>query len=87
VGMICIGAGLAAGFPVMLGFVGDHFATVSGTAFSIVITIALAGNMAVNYLMGFLVGHYGLQHLTTLTFTLTAFMVLLSLVILKKIKT
>jgi len=86
-GLILIGAGLASGFPVMLGFVGDRYAAVSGTAFSIVISIALVGNMAVNYLMGILAKQFGIQHLTTLVFTLTVFMLLLSVTILKKLKT
>ncbi len=82
-----IGAGLAAGFPVMLGFLGDRYAAVSGTAFSIAISIALVGNMVVNYLMGILAEQFGIQHLTTLAFTLTVFMLLLSLTILKKLRT
>ena len=86
-GLISIGAGLAAGFPVMLGFTGDRYAAVSGTAFSIVISIALAGNMVVNYLMGIIAEHFGIQHLTTLAFALTFFMFLLSVTILKKLKT
>ena len=86
-GLISIGAGLAAGFPVMLGFVGDRYAAVSGTAFSIVISIALSGNMAVNYLMGILTKRYGIQLLSTLAFALTVFLFLLSLIILKKLKT
>ena len=86
-GLISIGAGLAAGFPVMLGFVGDRYATLSGTAFSIVITIALAGNMAVNYGMGIIASRYGIQHVTSLAFSLGVIMVVLSLTILKKLKT
>ena len=86
-GLISIGAGLAAGFPVMLGFVGNRYAEVSGTAFSIVITIALVGNTLVNYLMGLIAEHFGIQYLTILAITLTGFMLMLSLIILKRIKT
>ena len=42
-GLILLGVGLAAGFPVMLGYVGDRYKAVSGTAFSIVISMALIG--------------------------------------------
>jgi MFS family permease len=84
--LICIGIGLAAGFPVMMGFVGDAYNAVSGTAFSIVLTIALVGNMLVNFLMGIVVERWGVQHLTTTAFTLLACMFFLSLIILKKIK-
>jgi MFS transporter, FHS family, glucose/mannose:H+ symporter len=85
-GLIMIGVGLAAGFPVMLGFVGNLYAEVSGTAFSIVLTIALIGNMLVNFLMGLIAEHHGVEHLTTVSFVLLSAMFFLSLVILKKIK-
>lgn len=85
-GLILIGVGLAAGFPVMLGFVGNLYAEVSGTAFSIVLSIALIGNMLVNFLMGVVAEHYGVRHLTTLAFVLLSAMLMLSFVILKKTK-
>jgi len=85
-GLICIGIGLAAGFPVMLGFVGNLYADVSGTAFSIVLTIALIGNMLVNFAMGVIAGKYGVQHLTTVAFVLLSAMFFLSLIILRKAK-
>jgi FHS family glucose/mannose:H+ symporter-like MFS transporter len=85
-GLICVGIGLAAGFPVMLGFVGNEYKAVSGTAFSIVLTIALVGNMLVNFAMGIVVEKWGVQHLTTVAFTLLACMFFLSLIILNKLK-
>jgi len=85
-GLVMIGIGLAAGFPVMLGFVGNLYAEVSGTAFSIVLTIALIGNMLVNFTMGVIAANYGVQHLTTLAFILLGAMFFLSLIILKKTK-
>lgn len=57
--LILLGAGLAAGFPVMLGHTGNRFSEVSGTAFSIVITIALAGNTVINYTLGKLISAFG----------------------------
>ena len=48
VGTALIGCGLAAIFPVVLGYVGDRYPTLSGTAFSTIFVIALAGNMAIN---------------------------------------
>ena len=84
-GLICIGVGLAAGFPVMLGFVGSLYAAVSGTAFSIVLTIALIGNMLINFTMGVIAGNYGVENLTTVAFALLSAMLMISLVILKKI--
>jgi len=85
-GLVFIGIGLAAGFPVMLGFVGNLYADVSGTAFSVVLTIALIGNMLVNFTMGVIAAHYGIKHLTTMAFILLSAMLLLALIILKKIK-
>lgn len=85
-GLVLIGIGLAAGFPVMLGFVGNLYADVSGTAFSIVLTIALIGNMLVNFAMGVIAANYGIVHLTTVAFFLLSAMFVLSLLILKKTK-
>jgi MFS family permease len=85
-GLISIGIGLAAGFPVMLGFVGNLYPETSATAFSIVLTIALVGNMLVNFLMGVIADTYGVQHLTTMTFALLTAMLLLAVIILRKTK-
>lgn len=84
-GLISIGAGLAAGYPLMLGFVGDLYKDFSGTAFSIVLTIGLLGNMLVNYLMGYIAENYGIMHLTSVAFIEILLMVVLSFIILKKI--
>ncbi len=51
-GLLCIGFGLSAGFPVVLGMVGDRFAAWTGTAFGVVFSIALIGNIIINYLTG-----------------------------------
>jgi len=51
-GMAAIGVGISAGFPVILGNIGQLYTHLSATAFSIVITIALIGNVVANYLMG-----------------------------------
>jgi MFS transporter, FHS family, glucose/mannose:H+ symporter len=84
-GLILSGAGLAGGFPIMLGFVGERFAALSGTAFSFVFVVALIGNMLINYVMGFIVQHHGVQHLTTVSYAETGIMILLFLFISKKI--
>ena len=85
VGLFLSGAGVAAGFPVMLGFVGERFSTLSGTAFSFVFTIALIGNMAVNYIMGVIVHRYGVQHLVTVAYCEIGVMMLLCWLIAKKL--
>lgn len=86
-GLIFSGAGLAGGFPLMLGITGKHFADLSGTAFSFVFTIALIGNMLINYLMGIIVDRYGVLHLTTVAYIEIACMTLLFYFIIQKLKT
>lgn len=85
-GLILLGAGLAGGFPIMLGFVGERYAAYSGTAFSFVLVIALTGNMLVNYLMGLIVQQYGVRYLTTVAFAEWIFMVLLCSSIVRRLK-
>jgi MFS transporter, FHS family, glucose/mannose:H+ symporter len=82
-GLVACGAGLAAGFPVMFGLLGNHYSSLSGTAFGLVLTIALFGNMLTNYLMGFITEAYGITHLTTVLFVLLLGMLFLSLKIFK----
>jgi FHS family glucose/mannose:H+ symporter-like MFS transporter len=60
-GVFLLGCGFAATFPVVLGFVGDRYAHLSGTAFSIVIVMALTGGMLLPYLTGVLGASYGLR--------------------------
>lgn len=86
ISLIMMGAGLAAGFPVMLGIVGDQYADLSGTAFSIVIVIALIGNMLLNFLMGVIAGASGIQHLITLFAALIVVMAILAQRIINKNK-
>lgn len=59
-GMFLLGAGLAPGFPVMLGTTGQLYREVSATAFSFAMLIALTGNTAINYTTGILTQKYGM---------------------------
>lgn len=77
-GLILTGAGLAAGFPVMLGITGNRYKELSGTAFSFVLFVGLIGNTAVNYLMGILSSRFGIRHLVTVGFTELFLMILLA---------
>lgn len=87
VGLVLSGAGLAGGFPIMLGFAGERFAALSGTAFSFLFVVALIGNMLVNYAMGLIVHHYGVDHLTTVSYITTAVMATLFYFITQRLKT
>ena len=61
VAIILLGIGLAAGFPVILGYIGDKFAAWSGTAFSITLSIALFGNILINYITGYVTNSNGIS--------------------------
>ena len=60
-GVFMVGVGFAATFPTVLGFVGERYAQLSGTAFSLVIAIALLGGMFFPWLTGVLGGRYGMR--------------------------
>ena len=57
VAMCLVGAGTAATYPVVLGALGSRYRELSGTAFGIAITIALAGSTLLNALVGGLLLH------------------------------
>jgi FHS family glucose/mannose:H+ symporter-like MFS transporter len=81
-GLILLGIGFAAGFPLTLGYVGDIYSNLSGTAFSIVLVIALIGNMLINYLVGVISHTYGIKQFTSLIIICIVFMtIILSTVI------
>jgi FHS family glucose/mannose:H+ symporter-like MFS transporter len=86
-GLIFSGSGLAGGFPLMLGITGKYFADFSGTAFSFVFTVALIGNMLINYLMGIIVDNYGVHHLTTVAYFEIGFMTLFFYFIIQRLRT
>ena len=83
--LVLLGAGLAGGFPIMLGFVADRYAAQSATAFSFVLVTALIGNMFINYLMGVIAQRYGVQHLTTVSFIILVVMLVLGVFIFRKL--
>ena len=61
VAVFVLGCGLAATFPVIFGFVGDRYAQLSGTAISLVMSMALAGGMLLPYLAGVFGGAHGMR--------------------------
>jgi MFS transporter, FHS family, glucose/mannose:H+ symporter len=84
-GFMLVGAGLAGGFPIMLGFVGARYQNISGTAFSFVLTIALLGNMLINYGMGIISEKYGISNLMIVTFAEIFIMAILGSVIINNV--
>ena len=60
-GVFLLGFGFAATFPTLLAFVGERYAQLSGTAFSVIIVCALLGGMVLPWMTGVLGGSYGLR--------------------------
>jgi MFS transporter, FHS family, glucose/mannose:H+ symporter len=60
-GVLLLGGGFAATFPVVLSYVGERYATLSGTAFGVVLVMALSGGMLLPYVTGVLGAEYGLR--------------------------
>lgn len=84
-GLFLSGAGLSGGFPVMLGFVGHHFTSISGTAISFVFVVALIGNMLINYVTGIIIQEYGVGNLVLICYVEILVMVLLFYFIIQKL--
>lgn len=60
-GVFLMGAGLAAGFPVVLGYAGDLYPQVSGTAFSILFVMALTGGSLLPLVAGWLGSEFSMR--------------------------
>jgi MFS family permease len=58
---VLLGIGTASGFPVILGYVGELYKNLRGTAFSIVFIIAILGNTSMNYMMGIIAEKFGID--------------------------
>lgn len=61
VSVFMLGVGFAATFPTVLGFVGERYVALSGTAFSIAIAMALCGGMLMPWLAGVIGEEYGMR--------------------------
>lgn len=85
IALVIIGMGLAAGFPVMLGYTGQLYSNLSATAFSIALVIALFGNMLINYFFGFISNNYGVSRLPFFLLAGIACMFVLLLIIRSKL--
>ncbi|MFP4547813.1 MAG: MFS transporter [Fidelibacterota bacterium] len=87
VGMVLLGIGFAAGFPVILGYVGELYSELSGTAFSIAFVIALTGNTVINYLVGIISNTIGIIYFPAVLIGSILIMTVLLAAIRRKIKT
>jgi fucose permease len=60
-GLFLLGAGLASAFPILLGFLGEVYQDLTGTAFSTALVMALLGGSVFPYLTGVLGDWQGLR--------------------------
>jgi len=61
IGVFLVGAGFAAVFPVVLGWLGERYQALSGTAFSIALVMALTGGMLLPYATGLISERFGMR--------------------------
>ncbi len=66
IGIFLLGAGFAGAFPIVLGFIGAKYATLSGTAFSLAFVMALCGGMLLPWLTGIMGGIFSLRAMLSL---------------------
>jgi MFS family permease len=85
VGALLVGCGLAAIFPVVLGYVGDRYPQLSGTAFSTIFVTALVGNMLINKTFGYVAQKHGVVQYPTMMVVLLAASALLLFTIIRLI--
>jgi MFS transporter, FHS family, glucose/mannose:H+ symporter len=85
IAMGIIGVGMAAAFPVIMGYTADFFPGDSGTAFSIVIAIALVGNMILNAVTGYVLEIAGTGMFTLILAIFTAALIILLIMIQNKL--
>ncbi len=76
-GVGLIGLGLAASFPVMLDYTAGKYPEHTGTVFSIVIGIALTGNILLNLLTGYILQSFGVNKLNSLLILFVLIMIAL----------
>lgn len=84
-GMMMLGGGLAGGFPIMLGFVGERYPGGSGGAMGMVMGLAVAGRLWVDELMPWGMREWGMQYLTTMALLGWVAMLVLAVMIVKRL--
>ncbi len=84
-GLMLVGFGFAAVFPIVLGFVGDRYPNLSGTAFSMVFVMALTGGSLMPWISGLLGKAYGLRMALSLVPAGLILMTIVFSIVLKKI--
>jgi MFS family permease len=83
---LLIGVGLAAAFPVVLGFIGDRYPGQAGTAFSTIFFVALVGNIVINKSFGYIAQAQGIQHYATFMLALLCCSAVLLVLLVKQLR-
>jgi FHS family glucose/mannose:H+ symporter-like MFS transporter len=86
-GLFLTGFGLASGFPIVLGYIGQIYTELMGTAFSIAFVMALLGGSVLPYLTGVLGDRLGLRASLGIVPAAVLGMALLFLVVLRRFTT
>ncbi|HEX6964121.1 MAG TPA: MFS transporter [Lacipirellula sp.] len=84
-GAVMIGCGLAAAFPVVLGYIGDLYPQQSGTAFSTIFVLALTGNMIINKTFGYVAQQFGVANYARMMLACLACSAVLLLLIFRRL--
>jgi fucose permease len=87
VGVVLAGLGFAAIFPTTLAVAGEAFSELTGTAFSVIFMIALAGGMTAPWLAGKVAGSSGLRPAFIIPVVGCAMIILLELIIRGRVST
>lgn len=61
IAVFILGVGFGSVYPIILGYIGDLYSKMSGTAFGVAITISMIGGMLLPYLAGIIGDSYGLK--------------------------
>jgi MFS family permease len=82
---VILGIGTAAGFPVILGYVGELYKNLRGTAFGFVFFVAVIGNTMMNYGTGIIAENYGIDKYPLVLLFSAIFLLLIAVLKLSKI--
>lgn len=85
-GAVLVGLGFAAIYPTTLATAGERFAAVSGTAFSVIFTVALCGGMLAPWLAGTIAQDAGLKRGLLVPVVSCAMILLLQIILMRALR-
>ncbi len=87
ISLFITGFGLAAGFPVIISYIGTAYKNISGTAIGLAMFIALTGNTLLNFAMGFISDSFGISSFPVFIIVLLLIQAIILFTNSKKLKT